>query len=172
MSGMWEKYFWLSFLRSVRILNVSNIHALSAIKVNIMQICRNKFLYIMMFFSTFSSIFLVFFLPAFVFCTIAWHWRSKTSYFDVVATICKNICFIFPTKKFHWYESISFPRRTFKEGFSRYWKQIAINGNKGSFWQKRQEYIFKKNVHNPNWGKEWEHHWTSEQKWKWVKWVR
>ena len=63
---------------------------------------------------------------------------------DVVATICKNICFTFWMKKFHWYESISFPRRTFKEGFSRYWKQIAINGNKRSFWQKRQEHIFKK----------------------------
>ena len=71
---------------------------------------------------------------------------------DVLATIfCVNGLFpLFLSKKFHhWYESISFQCRTFKEGFRRYWKQIAINGNKRSFWQKRQqEYIFKTNCTN------------------------
>ena len=55
------------FLRSVKTLNFSNIHALSAIKVNIMQICHNKFLYIMMFFLTFSYIFFSFFLTCICF---------------------------------------------------------------------------------------------------------
>ena len=62
-------------------------------------------------------------------------------------------------KKFHWYKSISLPCPTFKEGFSWYWKQIAISGNKGTFWQKhRAAYIFN-NVHNPIPGKEWGHPW-------------
>ena len=66
---------------------------------------------------------------------------------DVVATICiKMILFYISVEKVSpliW--KYFFPSRTFKEGFSRYWKQIAIKGNKGSFWQKRQrKYIFKK----------------------------